>query len=49
MIVQGAVGLLGGSAILVGGPLLADLRLILFGLALLLPSSFVVYFWFRKL
>lgn len=49
MIVQGIIGVLGGVVILIGGLVLLDARLIGFGLLLLLPSLYVIYFWFRKL
>ena len=49
MIVQGIIGVLGGVAILIGGLVLLDVRLIGFGLLLLFPSLYVIYFWFRKL
>ena len=49
MIVQGIIGVLGGVAMLIGGLVLLDVRLIGFGLLLLLPSLYAMYFWFRKL
>jgi hypothetical protein len=47
MIVQGIIGVLGGLVILIGGLILMDIRLIAFGLVLLPPSLFVIY-WFVK-
>ncbi len=48
MIVQGILGALGGAAILAGGLVLLDIRLIIFGLVLLLSSLYVIYYFFKK-
>ncbi|HSH61569.1 MAG TPA: hypothetical protein VK988_18365 [Acidimicrobiales bacterium] len=47
MIVQAIIGALGGLVILIGGLVLLDIRPISFGLVLLLPSLYVIY-WFLK-
>jgi hypothetical protein len=45
MIVQGVLGALGGLVILVVSLVIADIRAIIFGLVLVVPSVFVIY-WF---
>ena len=47
MIVNGVHVALGGIVILVTGAVLLDVRFIIFGLVLLLPSLYVIY-WFLK-
>lgn len=47
MIVNGILVALGGIVILVTGAVLPDIRLTIFGLVLLLPSLYVIY-WFLK-
>ncbi len=47
MIVQGILGALVGVVVLIGGLVLLDIRLIIFGLVLLPPSLYIIY-WFLK-
>ncbi len=49
MIVHAIIGALVGAGVLVAGLVLLDIRGVILGLVLLLPSLYLIYFWFRKL
>lgn len=49
MIVHAIFAALVGAGVLVAGLVLLDILGIILGLVLLLPSLYLIYFWFRKI